>query len=86
MSEQRDQPTSFPTDKDEFHGQGGNFIFKDGRRVRVDDAPAAHKDGNAPRDRHGRRLDANSAELPAPSAADTKVRPLRGKPAQPGDE
>ncbi len=51
-------------------GRGGRYEMKDGKRVLVEEPTADHPDGNAPRDRHGKRLD-----RPAPDPAPSKKNP-----------
>lgn len=74
MSEQRDQ----------YHGEGGSYLMKDGKRVRVIEPTRDHPEGNRARDKDGRALD-----TPAPSTTEAQpsgnVKSIRGKPA-PGDE
>jgi len=68
---------------DEFHGQGGAYVMRDGKRVRVEAPTKDHPEGNRPRDADGRPLDTQHS---APStqhspAAPANVKPIRGKPA-----
>lgn len=45
------------TGKDEFHGQGGAYVVKDGKRVRVEEPTKDHPEGNRARDAEGRPLE-----------------------------
>jgi hypothetical protein len=54
--------------KDEFAGQGGSYVFKDGKRVQVEAPTKDHPEGNRPRDADGRPLDAApEPERPTPA-------------------
>lgn len=60
---------------DEFHGQGGSYIMKDGKRTRVTEPTKDHPEGNRARDKDGKALDeAPAADAPAPA----NLRPPRG--------
>jgi hypothetical protein len=50
---------------DEFDGQGGAFVMKDGKRVRVEEPTRDHPEGNRARDKDGRAIDAALEEKPA---------------------
>jgi hypothetical protein len=52
-------------DKDEFHGQGGAYIVRDGKRVRVEDPTKDHPDGNRARDKDGNPIEEKRPEAPA---------------------
>lgn len=62
--------------KDEFHGQSGSYVIKDGKRELVEGSVTKpHPDGDAPRRNDGERLDKPDANaksepaLPAPAPA-----------------
>jgi len=58
------------TDKlPEFHGEGGSYEVRDGKRVRVVEATKDHPEGNRARDADGRPLGA--AEEAKPNASVT---------------
>jgi hypothetical protein len=62
---------------DEFQGQGGSFVMRDGKRVRVE-APTQPTDTGGARDADGKPLDAPQE----PAAAETTTtRPGRSKAA-----
>ncbi|MEW6314131.1 MAG: hypothetical protein AB1513_08855 [Pseudomonadota bacterium] len=65
--------------QDEFSGQGGSYVVKDGKRVRVEET-VEHPDGNCARDADGQPVP-SGAEGPhgAAPAADTSA-PPRSKP------
>ncbi len=61
---------------DEFHGQSGTYIVRDGKRERVEGSVTKpHPEGDAPRNEHGKRLDApdpnvkSEPAMPAPAPA-----------------
>lgn len=70
-------------DRDEFHGQGGDYEVRDGKRVLVKGSRTeSHKDGDAPRDKDGKRLDQPAADAkPEPALPDPGPLPWAGKPA-----
>ena len=53
---------------DEFHGQGGAYVIRDGKRVRVEEPTKDHPEGNRPRDKDGKPLDAAAEDKPTPPA------------------
>jgi hypothetical protein len=74
---------------DEFHGQGGSFVMKDGKRVRAEPAPRDHPDGNRPRDKDGKPLDepAGAENVVRPAGpGSTNVKPIRGAKPTLSDE
>jgi len=50
---------------DEFHGVGGSYEVRDGKRVRVDEPQQHHPDGDRARDPDGNALDQPEAIAPA---------------------
>ena len=69
--------------QDEFHGQGGAYVVRSGKRVRVEEPTKDHPEGNRPRDRDGKPLDAVAAEQPAASAASESPRPAAAAASEP---
>jgi len=65
--------------QDEFHGQGGAYVVRSGKRVRVEEPTKDHPEGNRPRDKDGKPLDAAAVE---PAAAAAASEPPRGGKAR----
>lgn len=74
-------------DKLAFPGEGGRYVVKDGKRIRVEESTRDHPDGNRPRDSEGRALDGITGrpiepEEPKPAPAPAGVTSIRSrKPA-----
>ena len=67
---------------DEFHGQGGSYEIRDGKRVRIEEPTRDHEQGNRARTADGTALPGPDAHLQPPATpADAPRRPARIKGA-----
>ena len=62
---------------DEFHGQGGRYEMRDGKRVQVEAPTRDHPEGNCAREADGKAI-------PGPGADIQKVQPVNRVPRRPG--
>jgi hypothetical protein len=51
---------------DEFHGQGGRYEIRDGKRVRIEAPTKDHPEGNCARDADGKAIPGPGADIQKP--------------------
>jgi hypothetical protein len=51
---------------DQFHGQGGRYEIRDGKRVQVEAPTKDHPEGNCARDEHGKPIPGPGADIQKP--------------------
>jgi hypothetical protein len=51
---------------DEFHGQGGRYEIRDGKRVQVEAPTKDHPEGNCARDADGKAIPGPGADIQKP--------------------